>query len=689
LLFFSDKGIKIPGATPANALGGRSLRYILGYAGPAASDDIAWPRGKLALRTLAANRFRDPPGLLDCYLAYLRLDGPASRALFRALARFIDFPPFFVSLDKVIQGADVTETDVVVIRECLRCHIAWQLGKALDDCLSSIGVVFSNLLREARALDRSNDWPIDGDGAWKAVAAAPGCLRLPADVETPSGGPFDPVPRYALSGRTTLTVVAPPDTALLLARRPETGHSVLWQDYHVVDDDRPLPNARAAGLIVPAGISQVTVILVDCSGTMTSVTPALKMRKIRAAESFVGEFWAAARRYCPAAVFGFGQFPADDFVIDFTFVPPAEAPKLKASGHGSIWQALLDTANELGAIQGTPLKRIILITDGEDEITDARKDACNRLLELDIVLDAIVLANRDPGKQPDPLEAQFLHSVCPICNLTGGAAFCPKKKEPLLCSESFVDMSLRRIEKKRSNNAEIFDFDIITLWGPKFTNHLTVKRPFDQNQDLQLSVPDPQTAREMRIADEFRICRAAKWQVYYFDKKIDHWRVFIRIPGAEKIGENEPLWDLAVTFPAEYPHALPVFRFITVPMNLKVVSEFGLVNTAGIRAIYHPAMTVVSLLREIIECLAAGALYGAAWDSEGGPKVIPDISCIRLLSSGNPRPYQDQAPELGESLAQLKYSAISWKRIGEGAEALADFHGFPITQAEQRLLTPP
>jgi ubiquitin-protein ligase len=288
------------------------------------------------------------------------------------------------------------------------------------------------------------------------------------------------------------------------------------------------------------------------------------------------------------------------------------------------------------------------------------------------------------------LEQQFLHSVCPICNLTGGAAFCPKTLDPALVrSEPFVDMSLRRIEKKRSNDAEIFDFDIITLWGPQFTNEPTFKRPFEQNQGLQLEVPDPQTAREVRIADEFRICREAKWQVYYFENKIDNWRVFLRLPKAEKIGNDDPLWDLAVTFPAEYPHALPVFRFITVPKRLTPVSKFGLVNTARIRALYHPAMTVVSLLREMVQGLSGTAGYAAAWDSEGGPKVIPDISCIRLLSLGNPKPYQDDAPMPGEKASKLRYSAISWKKLGQGAEPSAKFHGFRITRAEEELLTPP
>jgi ubiquitin-protein ligase len=689
-LFFSDTGFRIPGGAMANALGGRNPRYVLGYAGRAVSDDVAWPRGKLPARETKGNLFGDSPGLLDCYLAYLRLDGPESRALVRALTRFIDFPPFFVSLHRVVKGADVTEADIVVIRECLRCYIAWQLGKPLQDCLASIGIVFSNLLREVRALDRPSDWPVGDDGAWKAVGVAGGCRRLPANVDKPSRGPFDPVPQYALSGRTTLTVVAHPDTALLLGRHPETGHSVLWKGYRVVDDDRPLPNARIWDLIVPPEITQVTVILVDCSGTMTSVTPALKTRKIKAAESFVRKFWEAAHQYRPAAIFGFGHFPANDFAIDFTFLPPAEGPKLTASGHGSIWQALLDTANELERIPGNTMRRIILITDGEDEISDARLDVCNRLLQLNIVLDAIVLANRDVQTKLEALEEQFLHSVCPICSLTGGAAFCPKTQDPeFLYSESFVDMSLRRIEKKLNNNADILDFNIIALWEPRFANQPIFKRPFEQNQGLQLAVSDPRTARETRIADEFRICREAKGQDYYFEKKIDHWRVFMRIPGAQKIGNDDPLWDLAVTFPAEYPHALPLFRFITVPKNLNVVSEFGLINTSRVRAIYHPAMTVVSLLREVVGGLAGRARYRAGWDSEGEPKVIPDIHCIRLLSSGNPRPYQDKAPTPGEKASDLRYSTISWKRIGGMSEPAADFHGFPITQAEAALLSPP
>jgi hypothetical protein len=67
-------------------------------------------------------------------------------------------------------------------------------------------------------------------------------------------------------------------------------------------------------------------------------------------------------------------------------------------------------------------KRIVLITDGDGHVSDARIGAANALLRAGILLDAIVLANGPPGDR-HKLEFGFLRSICPICGFTGGSAY--------------------------------------------------------------------------------------------------------------------------------------------------------------------------------------------------------------------------------------------------------------------------
>jgi hypothetical protein len=416
----------------------------------------------------------------------------------------------------------------------------------------------------------------------------------------------------------------------------------------------------------------------------------------------------------PPAVYGLATFPSP-VTLDFSCEPVPIPAKTALKGRGSICQALIDISAALGRVGPDVRKRIILITDGDGQVSDTRIAAANALLRAGIVLDAIILANPPLGDKYKP-EFGFLRSVCPICRFTGGSACIPKSKsdaDRFVRRDEFVDLSVRKIEPGRQPPVVNADFDVVDIWG-SVPRRIVAKHPFEQSERL-VGGAAPKGFRARRIVKEFGLCRGVGLHVYECGGKFDYWRVFVAahdvempgvtagdiaahdvivVDGDSGNGKSIIRWDLAVTFPPDYPFIPPVFRFVAVPKGVAGVSELGLVSPAED---YHPKIRVAQLIIDIQGRLVkeeaavrtALKVEGDRWTKgnfeklmyewpPGAGRPILGMKWIRMLNPENP-----ELEHVGEfrpdTFKRDPVSQISTKRIRDGG---IQTHGILIAKDE-------
>jgi ubiquitin-protein ligase len=363
-------------------------------------------------------------------------------------------------------------------------------------------------------------------------------------------------------------------------------------------------------------MKQVTVLLIDTSGTMTSVVPELRQRKLTAALDLVEQFWRAVETYRPESLFGLGTFPSDGKIL-FGRSKLTPRSELKARGRASLWPKISSAIDAILAIPNSQLlvkRRILVITDGEDASAAERLEVCNKLAKNSIVLDAIILPS-GTGNSAEPFEHSLKKSIFPLCELTSGCAIVASSLEfPLFQREDFVDLSLRGTDPRQDPPIDPRDLrvpDSFKVYGLP---------PFDINVKLQANLPRPEQAtfRDERIALEFRNARDAGFHVYAVDGNTEGaWRAFV--PG------REGLWHLSVTFPGDYPFVPPVLRVAAKLDGDWVGSRGRVTNLPGYK--YTPGMRVSSILTKVQQQLA------------NAPKGdLADIECMRRLHRQNPWP---------------------------------------------------
>jgi ubiquitin-protein ligase len=192
---------------------------------------------------------------------------------------------------------------------------------------------------------------------------------------------------------------------------------------------------------------------------------------------------------------------------------------------------------------------------------------------------------------------------------------------------------------------------------------------------------------------------AAGHPLYSVKGSIDSWRVFLKAPLGS---QREVYWDLALVFPAEYPHVCPVFRFLSLP-KLRNVSKAGRVSIALIEK-YHPAIHVAALLKSIrglfegeeeklpydgrvIEDLGwSEAEYDEliAKATEEPWLPIPEIDYLPIVSPNITGREVTPNVVLPEDLEVTEFSQLSWKPIREGERAVV--RGIVVRESEVELL---
>jgi ubiquitin-protein ligase len=185
--------------------------------------------------------------------------------------------------------------------------------------------------------------------------------------------------------------------------------------------------------------------------------------------------------------------------------------------------------------------------------------------------------------------------------------------------------------------------------------------PIEQKAPISNTCPAPETYREDLIVEQFPQCRGLKLQVYYCDGKIDQWRIFL--PG-NPIDSYSPVWDLSCVFPADYPHSVPVFRFISCPNDFGVLTDDDVLG----RSKYHPAIPISWLIANISKVLRERSHRFDAeslmrqWRERATGRVLLDVEHIRILAPANPGPWTAEAAA-GIRVSDVKFSAISWKQL--------------------------
>jgi hypothetical protein len=352
----------------------------------------------------------------------------------------------------------------------------------------------------------------------------------------------------------------------------------------------------------------------------------------------------------PQAAFGFSVFTADGASPIAWEIPivVSDRPVVR----GSISLALNSILDQLLMNKDcVPLKkRVFLITDGLSK-NDGMTEVANRCITSRVIVDGVILSERFP-------------MVAALCMVTGGYAFnhrlCP------IDEEEFVDLNLRRTA---SNLTQVDQRLLISMRDTlTFSSGLSFADPLPQTEFVS-EFPPPLSSdyRLKRISNEFFRCkRFQKVLVFQTCRSADIWRVFL--------SALDVLWDLAVTFPPDYPAAPPLFRFIAKPGG---VPRSGRVRLPR----YHPRMRIV----EMLEAIRRGIVE---WDDAGWRERVATFE----LDPGKPFPFPSaeyvrmvggEATE-GEQAAEVPgvYSRISWERTPDGADVV----GIDVTPRERALL---
>jgi ubiquitin-protein ligase len=451
-----------------------------------------------------------------------------------------------------------------------------------------------------------------------------------------------------------------------------------------------------------AEVEQVNVLVVDDSGSMRSVVPALNKRKIAAAQLLGQEFVAALAFYNAASAYGLTTFSGSEKLELGSGIPIV--PSIEAKGRFSLWKAI---ANVLAVLKGNvglthAKKRIFVITDGDAVDNEPRAAVCRDLVNSGVILDAVVLCTTD-----DDSDLDFRLSVLTLSLNSGGCAFCPKSLEEIvrfIRKEEFADLAFRRPIVARSSPVPDSALTVATPFL-SFTTRVPPHIPYKAGDPLRTlgramyETPAPRTFCAARILSEMQICAEAGFAPYAAADSVFQWRV--HIPGPLPGTARTVFWPLAVKFRADYPHSAPTFRFLALP-PLPNVSALGRVRNKAIDG-YHPRVRIAVILHSI-QALFSGHESSTPYSVDSAvdrvrwrPEDYDALVAARTRDPWIPLPALEYIPLIageitaaaGQPPARAKpadlrphvYSQLSWRKIDASSGVL---EGVLIGRDEER-----
>jgi hypothetical protein len=570
-LFFRDDGSSFPDTTPVRKCAAGKPMILYAFVGNA--DDTLWVDSDVeGILGFPASDLPDPEGDNEFMglCRYLRARGFGSDALIpRFEAEGVRYQPFVRSLKGLISGRAVSSRDLLIIREVLRIIVNEGTDRNIAECLRGVGNhLFNAILR----------------------------------TEGISGTPLDPAEEETATLRGALTI--------------GKGGRLFRPDAireGINEVERPMDFSH---------LRQVTILLIDQSGTMCSVVPDIPIpladRKTCLAGELANAFIGSLQKYQTQAFFGVLSFPDGKGTWQLL---PKKIDSISAKGIGDVCAAIDAAAKMLEKLTGASemRKRILLIADGEDAPLQ-RLATCQQLVANRIRLDCCLLPSRR--------EKEELRRLIPLCHLTNGKIFVANAPVDnilkLISREAFVDLELAEAPgPPPEEGRELIEDDLEEYENDDFDTDVAMQYDYKRVLRDEITPTHSGTYRNARIAMEFREC----WENYHVftdHDRSDIWRLFVRT----KASEPGPFWDLLITFPDHYPWRPPAFRFLTMPD--KLYSEMdGRVDLRD----YTPATKVVELIQRVGE-LPLGHCDG----QEQERKPLVRIWQIKRLNWNNPRP---------------------------------------------------
>lgn len=351
-------------------------------------------------------------------------------------------------------------------------------------------------------------------------------------------------------------------------------------------------------LIYPQAITQVTYFVLDASSPldnleqwMSCYASRIEGHRIRSLQGIV-TFNNRIVNICPLT-------SNIEHFLDST--------SLLSVDHGSkLWDAVYEAYLQLGEIRDkypNAYFRIIVITNGtnSDESDHQPIDFVYNLINDGIVLESVLIN----GEVPE---------LAAYCHITGGQSFIRTNDRvtDLFEADSFVDMSSRgapkTIEPHQYNTDFInnliknMKYDLIPvnemLENIKLKHELINPIRLEQNQNQNYPQRIKRIMRELA-----QVVASEKYgfvKVFPVRDEIDSWKLFLK--SYNEGPYSQQWWPLLIHFPPEYPKMPPMFRFIGIPYHINISDE-GLICIGALEKNYSFGMTVISMIREIINIL--------------------------------------------------------------------------------------
>lgn len=553
--------------------------------------------------------------MLICFIMYWRLNGPYTNEAFKTIPCF-DLPPVKASMQRLIQKEQVTELDLAIILQSISVYVRSQSkpisdwGNICDSRLSLSPGVFCIVEDEKSLLGCERMRVVQSDGNYKLFL---GC--------TPDG------------------------ECVFVDANGSVEVKDLCSDVE--------------------SVSEMTVVLVDNSGTMLTMFGNDDLSKLDGAHEILSEMSKEINTM---------KLPSKYSVVFLSDVAKVEWSRhLQVDGierwqkvtRTRLWDSISKIIEKIPDEPNTR-KRIIVLTDGVDGRQEQQANALRSAAEHDVVIDGLILG------EDDEITRQF---AC-ACRITGGCAFrfeSTEEAKTFVGSVPFLDFVGRDIVRiPPLNNDQVKSLSKEVAFNTKINRRYNMTYP-EELKRISL-FPTPKEARVRRILREMdkvdnheNVVEALHWD------DINLWCVLLEIPGCSVF------WDVCIQFPAAFPGAPPEFI---------IPSSGGIEGLVDENHCYKSDGTdICSVLNDIIKRIQDGlkdtfweTLYdtcAATFPAVSAPFPTQDFFTMRYTIHGEKR--TDKRPGAGPVTSPLTGKEFN--------EVPVNWHGLLLPREEARQLT--
>lgn len=318
---------------------------------------------------------------------------------------------------------------------------------------------------------------------------------------------------------------------------------------------------------------EAIIVLLDCSGSMSTEVFG-SISRLSVVQELFKTFADRSMAYNYHHVIGLTLFSETISVISFAsesfaFFQTA-IEDTKASGRTAIWDAFTEATNQLNTIgRKYPdcLKRVICLTDGEDNASKSKPHTVTKLLqESCIIVDCVLIGNENKTAKS-------------VAIATNGCAFRPENHTDslrLFQMETVLSIRERQMVEKKPlilSHSTLLQFasePYATKPPRKMPSELikTVTTPQHILRKAAMNPPKgfgaPSINRVKRILWELASYQRdphPSVEIYPCEEQVDFWRCLLS--GPDKTPYEKGVFLLYLRFPEKYPQQPPELRFET------------------------------------------------------------------------------------------------------------------------------